>query len=353
MILGQIDGEAGGIYTPSMPRLITSCFATLCLCATLSVSLTGCERYIYGEDPYGRRKEPIKTQSGTRPGDKAPAQTSKLATTTGREEVRVQRGDTLFSIARNHNVPLRDLIKVNRLRSPYALLTGSVLSLPLSQTYTVVVGDTLYSISRRYGVSMSLLSRVNRLNPPGKILVGQKLSLPGAIVHPSSVAVKNALSPSMEETESSSITVKKQGTSGDIPRKPTFYASPPPRSSSRFHMPLQGKVVSVYGPGNGGLHNDGINIMASKGASVEAAENGVVVYAGNELQGFGNLLLIKHAGGWTSAYAHNDSIIVKRGQKVKRGEMVAHAGSTGSVSKPQLHFELRHGAHAVDPTKYL
>jgi murein DD-endopeptidase MepM/ murein hydrolase activator NlpD len=93
--------------------------------------------------------------------------------------------------------------------------------------------------------------------------------------------------------------------------------------------------------------------MASKGASVEAAENGVVVYAGNELQGFGNLLLIKHAGGWTSAYAHNDSIIVKRGQKVKRGEVVAHAGSTGNVSKPQLHFELRRGTHAVDPTKYL
>jgi len=118
-------------------------------------------------------------------------------------------------------------------------------------------------------------------------------------------------------------------------------------------MPLQGKVVSVYGPGNGGLHNDGINIMANKGASVEAAENGVVVYTGNELQGFGNLLLIKHAGGWTTAYAHNDSIVVKRGQKVKRGEMVAHAGSTGNVSKPQLHFELRHGANAVDPTKYL
>jgi murein DD-endopeptidase MepM/ murein hydrolase activator NlpD len=167
------------------------------------------------------------------------------------------------------------------------------------------------------------------------------------------VAVKNALLPSMKETESSSITDNKQGTSGDIPRKPTSYAPPPPRSSSRFHMPLHGKVISVYGPGNGGLHNDGINIMASKGASVEAAENGVVVYAGNELQGFGNLLLIKHAGGWTSAYAHNDSVIVKRGQKVKRGEMVAHAGSTGNVSKPQLHFELRHGANAVDPTKYL
>jgi len=124
-------------------------------------------------DPYGRRKESVKTQTRTMPGDKAPVQTSKLATTTGKGEVRVQRGDTLFGIARNYNVPLRDLIKVNRLRPPYTLLTGLVLSLPLSQTYTVVAGDTLYSISRRYSVSISLLSRVNRLNPPEKIRVGQ------------------------------------------------------------------------------------------------------------------------------------------------------------------------------------
>ncbi|MBL6935678.1 MAG: M23 family metallopeptidase [Alphaproteobacteria bacterium] len=326
-----------------MPRRISARFIVLCLCAVLGTALgaglTGCERYIYGEDPYGRRKEPVKTK----PPPAAKALTPEPAAITGEGEVRVQRGDTLFGIARKHNVPLRDLIEANRLRPPYTLLTGSLLVLPRSRTHTVVAGDTLYSISRRYGVDMSLLARVNRLNPPETIRVGQKLSLPAAIT----------ASPSGGKTDSSSGAASRQGTSGDSPRKPPSYAPPPPRASSRFHRPLRGQVVGVYGPGKGGLHNDGINILADKGAPVEAAENGVVVYAGNELQGFGNLLLIKHAGGWTSAYAHNDSILVKRGQKVKRGQVVANAGSTGNVSKPQLHFELRRGTRAVDPAKYL
>ncbi len=326
-----------------MPRLITAHLVVLYLCSALSAVLTGCERYIYGEDPYGRRKGPVKTQ------EEALAKIPKSAAITGKGEVRVQRGDTLFGIARKHNVPLRDLIEANRLRPPYTLLVGSVLFLPRSRTHTVVAGDTLYSISRRYRVDMSLLARVNRLNPPEKIRVGQKLRLPGTISNPFPAASKNT---SSLKVGSSPGAVGKNGASGDVPKMPDSYA-PPPRVSSRFHMPLRGKVVSVYGPGRGGLHNDGINILANKGAPVEAAENGVVVYSGNELQGFGNLLLIKHAGGWTSAYAHNDSILVKRGQKVKRGQVVAHAGSTGNVSKPQLHFELRRGTRAVDPTKYL
>lgn len=326
-----------------MPRLITAHLVVLYLCSALSAVLTGCERYIYGEDPYGRRKGPVKTQ------EEALAKIPKPAAITGKGEVRVQRGDTLFGIARKHNVPLRDLIEANRLRPPYTLLVGSVLFLPRSRTHTVVAGDTLYSISRRYRVDMSLLARVNRLNPPEKIRVGQKLRLPGTISPPSPAASKNT---SSLKVDSSPGAVGKNGISGDVPKRPDSYA-PPPRVTSRFHMPLRGKVVSVYGPGRGGLHNDGINILASKGAPVEAAENGVVVYSGNELQGFGNLLLIKHAGGWTSAYAHNDSILVKRGQKVRRGQVVAHAGSTGNVSKPQLHFELRRGTRAVDPTKYL
>ncbi len=330
-----------------MARRISVRFVVLCLCAALGTGLTGCERYIYGEDPYGRRKEPSKIRTETSPAAKAPA------AVTGKGEVRVQRGDTLFGIARKYNVPLRGLIEANRLRPPYTLLAGSRLSLPRSRTHTVVAGDTLYGISRFYGVDMSLLARVNRLNPPEKIRVGQKLSLPAAISGSPPGMGKTAPSLSEREADTSSSALSKQKTSADAPKKPPSYAPPPPRSASRFHMPLQGQVVGVYGPGKGGLHNDGINILAKKGASVEAAENGVVVYAGNELQGFGNLLLIKHAGGWTSAYAHNDSILVKRGQKVKRGQVVANAGSTGNVSKPQLHFELRRGTRAVDPAKYL
>jgi murein DD-endopeptidase MepM/ murein hydrolase activator NlpD len=86
---------------------------------------------------------------------------------------------------------------------------------------------------------------------------------------------------------------------------------------------------------------------------VEAADGGVVAYTGNELRGYGNLILVKHTNGWISAYAHCDQILVKRGDKVARGQTIAHVGSTGNVSEPQLHFELRRGNHAVDPREFL
>ena len=128
---------------------------------------------------------------------------------------------------------------------------------------------------------------------------------------------------------------------------------PAPRAGATFLWPANGKIISRFGSKPGGLHNDGINIEAPVGTSVVAAENGVVAYAGNELRGFGNLLLIRHADGWITAYAHNDKLLVKRGDSVKRGQVIARVGSTGNVSSPQLHFEIRKGTEPVDPLKYL
>jgi murein DD-endopeptidase MepM/ murein hydrolase activator NlpD len=134
-------------------------------------------------------------------------------------------------------------------------------------------------------------------------------------------------------------------------------ASPVPPSttaeSGTFLWPVRGRVLAGYGSGPDGTHNDGINIAAPRGAAVEAADGGVVAYAGNELRGYGNLVLVKHPNGWISAYAHCDSILVKRGDKVTRGQTIARVGSTGSVAEPQLHFELRRGNHAVDPREFL
>ncbi len=101
------------------------------------------------------------------------------------------------------------------------------------------------------------------------------------------------------------------------------------------------------------MHNDGINIEAAAGTQIRAAENGVVVYAGNELRGFGNLLLIKHADGWTTAYAHADTLLVRRGDRVNRGQAIATVGRTGNVDRPQLHFEIRKGPRPVDPRNEL
>ena len=130
-------------------------------------------------------------------------------------------------------------------------------------------------------------------------------------------------------------------------------APPPPRTGGLFSWPTVGKLISGFGPSAGGMHNDGINILAPLGTPVTAAEAGVVAYAGNELRGFDNLLLVRHQGGWMTAYAHNNELLVKRGQKVARGQMIARVGRTGNVEQPQLHFEIRKGTDAIDPMKFL
>jgi len=138
--------------------------------------------------------------------------------------------------------------------------------------------------------------------------------------------------------------------------EPPAASSVPPSAAAEggtFLWPLHGRVLAGYGSGRDGTHNDGINIAAPRGTAVEAADGGVVAYAGNELRGYGNLILVKHPNGWISAYAHCDVMLVKRGEKVARGQVIARVGSTGSVAEPQLHFELRRGNHAVDPRAYL
>ena len=111
--------------------------------------------------------------------------------------------------------------------------------------------------------------------------------------------------------------------------------------------------MGKYGPTPAGTQNDGINIKAAEGTPVLSADAGTVAYAGNELRGYGNLILIKHADGWMTAYAHNSKLLVTRGQKVQRGQVIARVGATGAVSEPQLHFEVRRGSRALDPMDYL
>jgi murein DD-endopeptidase MepM/ murein hydrolase activator NlpD len=138
-----------------------------------------------------------------------------------------------------------------------------------------------------------------------------------------------------------------------LPPSPTPPVAEVPPRTGRFIWPVKGRLVSGFGPAGKGLHNDGINIAAPLGTQVRAVDNGVVAYAGSELKGFGNLLLIKHAGGLTTAYAHNDKLLVSKGDVVKQGQVVATVGKTGNVEAPQLHFEVRQGTQAMDPQLYL
>ena len=272
------------------------------------------------------------------------------------DAVTVQKGDTLYSISRRYNVPLRDLIEINHLTPPYTLNIGRVLRLPTAKFHIVEKGDTLYSISRRYSVDVTTLSRVNNLQAPYTLAIGQRLALPGSVsnetrvTNTSETTKKSSRFSFWKKSSSTTKTTPKKTTTSTkkyTPKKVTTYRK------SKFAWPLKGKIISPYGTIGKGRNNDGINIKAKLGEAVKAADAGTVAYAGNELKGFGNLILIKHNDGWITAYAHNDRLFVKKGQKVRKGEKIAAAGSTGGVNTPQLHFEIRSGTKALNPMNYL
>lgn len=270
--------------------------------------------------------------------------------------VTVLKGDTVYSLSRKHNVPTRALIETNNLRAPFLLSPGQRLRLPPASIHVVQKGDTIYSISRRYNVDMSLLARQNALTAPYNIYEGQFLKLPGSIVEYKETQVRVASVQKSVKSSAGKHSARKAAgkqTKKAAQKTSVRLPAPPTRSKAKFAWPVDGHVMTKFGSAGAGRHNDGINIKVKEGVSVRASENGVVAYAGNELKGFGNLLLIKHADGWITAYAHNASLLVKRGQTVTRGQPIAKAGHTGSAKEAQLHFEIRKGTKAVDPLAYM
>jgi murein DD-endopeptidase MepM/ murein hydrolase activator NlpD len=139
----------------------------------------------------------------------------------------------------------------------------------------------------------------------------------------------------------------------DADRVPYVAAPASEASQLKFRWPARGRVIANFGKRPDGIHNDGINIAVPQGTEVVAAEGGRVAYAGSELKGYGNLILIRHDNGWVSAYAHNEQLLVKRDDVVRRGQLIAKAGRTGTVDQPQLHFELRQGSKPVDPLPHM
>ena len=270
------------------------------------------------------------------------------------ETITVERGDTLYSISKRYGVPLRELIDNNNLRPPYTLKVGQTLHIPANSYHIVGKGDTLYSISRRYGVDIQSLKQINDLQEPYTLMIGQRLSLYGNTHVASAAAVSSA---GGKKYQVSPI-YKPRAAAQRVTAKRTAAKSAPARQisqkrASKFSWPVRGAIVSKFGAIGKGRANDGINIKAPAGTAVKAADAGAVAYAGNELKGFGNLILLRHNDGYITAYAHNAKILVKKGQKVRRGEKIATVGTTGGVNVPQLHFEVRAGKKAVNPINYL
>lgn len=300
-------------------------------------------------------------------------------------EIQVEPGMTLFSIARSNNVSVRSLADANNLSPPYAVRTGQVLRMPGSGegqvaaiapkrqksggSHTVKSGETLYSLGRSYGVSPYAIADANNLSHDTVLGVGQSLSIPGggSASVASAPAPKKIMAGPVESTvaksEDAATPEPVQQTAELLKPKDQSQLAPTadPQISNAavdpslpgFRWPVKGQIISAYGSKPNGLRNEGINISVPEGTSVRAAESGVVAYAGNELKGYGNLVLVRHEGGWVTAYAHNKELFVKRGDTVKRGDVVAKAGRTGTVSSPQVHFEIRKGATAMDPMKFL
>jgi murein DD-endopeptidase MepM/ murein hydrolase activator NlpD len=263
----------------------------------------------------------------------------------------VRRGDTVYSISRAHDVPVRSVIDANRLSAPYRIEVGQRLTIPAGRFHIVQRGDTVSGISRQYNVGVAALTSLNRIPPPYTIKVGERLQIPA-----SQQRRQTASAPSPQGTAGVPLARPAAGAavaslppSASAPSVPRDPLPTPPVAAGAFQWPIQGKILSTFGPKANGLHNDGINIAAEMGAPVKASQSGVVAYAGNELKGYGNLLLIRHDNGWVTAYAHNSKLLVSRGDTVMRGQTIAHAGNTGSVVTPQVHFEVRQGAKAIDP----
>jgi murein DD-endopeptidase MepM/ murein hydrolase activator NlpD len=320
-----------------------------------------------------------------------------------KDAVIVQQGETLYSIAKKNGVPLRDLIDTNNLEPPYALKAGSAIKIPFPNYHESREGETLYSISRMYDMKVNDVIALNNLKFPYPIYPGDKIKIVKdknkkseknpQLALESKAKKENNIKPSEEKAKEivekkNSKEIEKYGfkpsevralelakrndssrtaqniinpSKNEIVETKLSINKPIDKDSikkianktNRFSWPVRGEVISKFGPKSAGLYNDGINIKAKDGQAVSSSEDGIVAYVGSELKGYGNLVIVKHSGGWISAYAHLKNSAVAIGQKISKGQKIGNVGNSGKVKFPQLYFGLRKGRDAVNPENYL
>lgn len=256
------------------------------------------------------------------------------------------------------------------------VITDAV-AVPGGRLHIVKPGETGIAIARAYGVNWGKVVAANTLKPPYTLEVGDRLLLPSAQQAAAQLAAMSvedrakAFDLKIDDIITGGEPAARIATSKPAGKLPVKLGAKPPTvlpataplplrplpeltgDAPQFRWPVDGRILSGFGAKPGGRFNDGVNLKASAGAPVRAAGDGVIAYAGDAIPGFGNLVLIKHAGGWVTAYAHNEALLVARGKRVAQGDVIARAGETGSVSEPQVHFELRRGRTPVDPTKVI
>lgn len=332
----------------------------------------------------------------------------------GGNVITVGPGESLETLSLKYGVPIQELAKANGISSPAQVTAGRALVIPRQSQpayaatetlpaavpagpvavvtggdviHVVEPGQTLYGIARVQGVSPRDIMALNGMSSE-TVRVGQRLKIPAGGTAPMTQtaaltaesgsqvrgeppkALGTLPSPTSTTDAAAPTNVRVIPTSAapQAPEVPTLAtpapepvkvaavdttADPPSANGTSFRWPVRGRIISDFGTKPNGEKNDGINLAVPEGTAVKATEAGTVIYAGNELAGYGNLVLVRHADGWVSAYAHNSKITVNRGDAVQRGQTIAQAGMTGSVTSPQVHFELRKGAKPVNPMDHL
>jgi murein DD-endopeptidase MepM/ murein hydrolase activator NlpD len=304
----------------------------------------------------------------------------------------VGTSDTLELIARRYHVTPAEILAANGYKGPRALSPGQQLVIPqpgavaaapaaaplaprpvaavapaAPTAHFVNHGETLASIAAQNHVSVAELARANNLSPSQPLKLGTRLTVPGKAVAaavpaapvaavPQAVATVPAPAPTTKVASAGPVQSARLAQANAAPEEKEEEPARPAETTSAlptFRWPARGKVVTSYGAKTNGKSNDGINIAVPEGTPVKAAEDGVVAYAGNELKGYGNLVLVRHSNGYVTAYAHASELMVKRGDAIKRGQVIAKSGQSGEVGSPQLHFEIRKGSSPVDPLQFL
>jgi murein DD-endopeptidase MepM/ murein hydrolase activator NlpD len=307
----------------------------------------------------------------------------------GGTAVTVAAGESIDTIARRHGVPASVIMQANNITAPATLYPGQRLVIPRykpsrvattpaprpavptpapaaspagnGSVHVVAAGDTLNKIAHRYHKSVNEIAKANNIQPTATLNVGDRVTIPGAQASPVKASapaagaqvapakpVASAAPKQTEPVQNANVVAPTDQLDKEAAKLAEGAGAVP-----KFRWPANGRVIAGYGPTTNGQQNDGINIALPENTPVKAAEDGVVAYAGNELKGYGNLVLVRHPNGYVTAYAHTKELLVKRGDQVKRGQVIARSGQTGNVNAPQLHFEIRKGASPLDPTRFL
>jgi len=307
----------------------------------------------------------------------------------GGTKIIVGTADTLDVISRRYNVPSSEILKANGYGGPRLLQPGQQLIIPRrtaqaappalsnapstkvaaglpASVHVVRPGDTLMNLSRRNNIAPAQLAAANNIPVTTQLKIGAKINIPGgrtAAAAPAPQVVAEAPKPAVAAPAVKPVVVasvepqqkaRVATETNDLPEAQSpVKAADATNALPTFRWPVRGRVITAYGAKTNGKQNDGINVAVPEGTPVKAAEDGVVAYSGNELKGYGNLILVRHSNGYVTAYAHASELMVKRGDAIKRGQVIAKSGQTGEVGSPQLHFEIRKGSSAVDPLQFL